>query len=452
MDEFKRFSTLNLPNSMVENLEKIGYEYMTPVQEKSLPQILKGSDLLAKAKTGSGKTAAFGIGLLLGLDVKKFRVQSLVLCPTRELALQVTKELRNLAKFQHNIKILTLIGGESFGKQLGSLAHHAHIVVGTPGRVLKHLNKESLSVSDLNMLVLDEADRMLDMGFIEEIEQIKSHIKMQPQTLLFSATYDDEVLEISKKFQSNPVEISVADQEQKNDVEELFVCTQNKRETLLKLLAYYKPNNAVIFVNTKLESDAIANFLQDNRVDALSLHGDLEQYDRIDTLVQFSNFSCRVLVATDVAARGLDIKDLSMVINYDIATTKEIYTHRIGRTARAGAKGIAVSLYSDDAEIEEYEPSDTIDETTLQRDPDFSMDAKYKTLVIEGGKKDKLRAGDILGALTAGKILDGKDIGKIEIYDRQSYVAIATNLINKAYTKLNNDTIKTKKFSVWILD
>ena len=451
MDEFKRFSTLNLPNSMVENLEKLGYEYMTPVQEKSLPQILKGSDLLAKAKTGSGKTAAFGIGLLLGLDVKKFRVQSLVLCPTRELALQVTKELRNLAKFQHNIKILTLIGGESFGKQLGSLAHHAHIVVGTPGRVLKHLNKESLSVSDLNMLVLDEADRMLDMGFIEEIEQIKSHIKMQPQTLLFSATYDDEVLEISKKFQSNPVEISVADQEQKNDVEELFVCTQNKRETLLKLLTHYKPNNAVIFVNTKLESDAVANFLQDNRVDALSLHGDLEQYDRIDTLVQFSNFSCRVLVATDVAARGLDIKDLSMVINYDMANTKEIYTHRIGRTARAGAKGIAVSLY-DDAKIEEYEPIGTIDETTLQSDPDFSMDAKYKTLVIEGGKKDKLRAGDILGALTASKTLDGKDIGKIEIYDRQSYVAIATNLINKAYTKLNNDTIKTKKFSVWILD
>lgn len=435
MDECKRFSTLNLPNSMVENLEKLGYEYMTPVQEKSLPEILKGADLLAKAKTGSGKTAAFGIGLLLNLDVKKFRVQSLVLCPTRELALQVTKELRNLAKFQHNIKILTLIGGESFGKQLGSLAYHAHIVVGTPGRVLKHLNKESLSCSDLNMLVLDEADRMLDMGFIEEIEQIRSHIKIQPQTLLFSATYDDEVLEVSKKFQSNPVEISVEAQEQKNDVEELFVSTQNKQETLLKLLAHYKPNNAVIFVNTKLESDEIANFLQDNKVDALSLHGDLEQYDRIDTLVQFSNFSCRVLVATDVAARGLDIKDLSMVINYDMANTKEIYTHRIGRTARAGAKGIAVSLYGDDAEIEEYEPTDKIDETTLQSDPDFFMNSKYKTLVIEGGKKDKLRAGDILGALTANKTLDGKDIGKIEIYDRQSYVAIATNLIDKAYTK-----------------
>lgn len=452
MNNSERFSALNLPQSMVDNLQKIGYEYMTPIQKQSLGYILDKQDLLAKAKTGSGKTAAFGIGLLVNLDVKKFRVQSLVLCPTRELAQQVAKELRNLAKFQHNIKILTLIGGESFGKQLGSLSHHAHIIVGTPGRVLKHLNKESLNLEELTSFVLDEADRMLDMGFIEEIEQIQSYMKRKPQTLLFSATYDDEVLEISKKFQQEPIEVSSEEHEEKNDIEELFIHTENKEQALVKIFGHYQPANAIVFVNTKLESDEVASFLQAHEIDALSLHGDLEQYDRIDTLVQFSNHSCRVLVATDVASRGLDIKDLAMVVNYDLANTKEIYTHRIGRTARAGAKGLAVSLYSDNDEIEEYQPIESVEEQQLQSTPNFTMHAQYKTLVIEGGKKDKLRAGDILGALTSDKTLAGTSIGKIEIYDRQAYVAIETNLINIAHKKLNNDTIKNKKFSVWILE
>ncbi|WP_428737502.1 ATP-dependent RNA helicase DbpA [Sulfurimonas sp.] len=451
MGESKQFGALNLPKSMVDNLNKLGYKYMTPIQQESLGHILDKKDILAKAKTGSGKTAAFGIGVLLHLDVKKFRVQSLILCPTRELVLQVANELRNLAKFQHNIKILTLIGGESFGKQLGSLAHHAHIVIGTPGRVLKHLNHESLSLDALDTFVLDEADRMLDMGFIEEIESIKSHLKHQPQTLLFSATYNDEILAVSQGFQSNPIEVSVEEQEQKNDIEEWFISSDNKQQTLLKLLAHFQPKNAIVFVNTKLESDEIAEFLQDNKVDALSLHGDLEQYDRLDTLVQFSNGSCRILVATDVASRGLDIKELSMVINYDLANSQEIYTHRIGRTARAGAKGLAVSLYNKLQEIDEYQSIQLLNDTELKTSDDFVMNSEYKTLVIEGGKKDKLRAGDILGALTSNKTLNGNDIGKIDIYDKQSYVAIKANLIDKAYALLSNVTIKTKKFTVWTL-
>lgn len=452
MNNPERFSALNLPSGMVDNLQKLGYEYMTPIQKQSLGYILNNQDLLAKAKTGSGKTAAFGIGLLVNLAVKRFRVQSLVLCPTRELAQQVAKELRNLAKFQHNIKILTLIGGESFGKQLGSLSHHAHIVVGTPGRVLKHLNKGSLSLEELSSFVLDEADKMLDMGFIEEIEQIRSYMRRKPQTLLFSATYDDEVLEISKKFQRDPIEVSSEAHEEKNDIEEFFVDTENKKETLVKVLGHYQPENAIVFVNTKLEADEVASFLQAHEIDALSLHGDLEQYDRIDTLVQFSNHSCRVLVATDVASRGLDIKDLAMVINYDLANTKEIYTHRIGRTARAGAKGLAVSLYDTHDDIEAYQPIKSIGEQQLQSAANFTMHAQYKTLVIEGGKKDKLRAGDILGALTSDKTLLGINIGKIEIYDRQAYVAVQASLINNAHKKLNNDTIKKKKFSVWVLE
>ncbi|QOP42223.1 ATP-dependent RNA helicase DbpA [Sulfurimonas marina] len=452
MQNREKFSSVNLSKKMVENLQKLGYEYMTEIQAQSIGPILEKQDVLAKAKTGSGKTAAFGIGVLSHIDVKRFRVQSLILCPTRELAQQVAKELRNLAKFQHNIKILTLIGGESFGKQLGSLAHHAHIVVGTPGRVLKHLNKGSLSLDELNSFVLDEADRMLDMGFIEEIDGVVSYIPQKVQTLLFSATYDDEILEISKKYQVDPLSITTEEQEVKNEIEEVFVQTANKQNTLLKVLAHYKPKNAIVFVNTKIESDELAEFLQENHIDALSLHGDLEQYDRIDTLVQFSNHSCRVLIATDVASRGLDIKELAMVVNYDMANTKEIYTHRIGRTARAGMKGLAVSLCNDTAELFDEDSNELLEDQDFQSDENFTMYAKYKTLVIEGGKKDKLRAGDILGALTADKSISGSAIGKIDIYDRQAYVAIETNLIDKACKKLNNDKIKAKKFSVWILD
>ncbi len=437
---------------MAEKLETLGYEYMTPIQAQALPLILQKKDIIAKAKTGSGKTAAFGIGLLAALDVKKFRIQSLVLCPTRELAQQVSNELRTLAKFQHNVKVLTLIGGESFGKQLGSLAHHAHVVVGTPGRVLKHLDKGSLSLEDLDMFVLDEADRMLDMGFIEEIERIKAYLKAQPQTLLFSATYNDEVLEVSTRFQNKPIELSSEQFEEKNEIEEVFIQAEDKKETLLRVFAHYKPKNAIVFVNTKLESDELSLFLQKHHVDALSLHGDLEQYDRIDTLVQFSNESCRVLVATDVASRGIDIKELAMVVNYDMANTKEVYTHRIGRTARSGAKGLAVSLYQNDDELAEYPLYETLAQSDLQEDEDFSMNAPYRTLVIEGGKKQKLRAGDILGALTSDQVFDRDSVGKINIYDFQTYVAVKTSLISKAHKKLNNDKIKGKNFSVWILE
>lgn len=437
---------------MVENLQKLGYEFMTPIQEQSLQYLFSKKDLLAKAKTGSGKTAAFGISLLINLDVKKFRVQSLVLCPTRELALQVAQELRALAKFQHNIKILTLIGGESYNKQLNSLGHHAHIIVGTPGRVLKHLNQGNLDLSALSTFILDEADRMLDMGFLEEIEQVHSYMTLKPQTLLFSATYNDEVLEVSKKFQEQPIEVSSSEIEEKNEIEEYFVHTRNKRETLVKVLAHFQPSNAIIFVNTKLESDEVAKYLQEHYVDALSLHGDLEQYDRIDTLVQFANGSCRVLVATDVASRGLDIKELAMVVNYDMANTKEIYTHRIGRTARAGAKGLAVSLYGDVNELQEYQNSNSLEEEQLNNDPGFTMPSEYATVVIEGGKKEKLRAGDILGALTSDQTFQREDIGKIDLYDRQSYVAIKSDLVANAQKKLSNNTIKGKKFSIWILD
>jgi len=450
-----KFSTLPLSTDMVSTLKKLGYEDMTPIQAEALPLILNNQDVLAQAKTGSGKTAAFGIGLLHHLDVKKFRVQSLVLCPTRELADQVAKELRNIAKFQHNIKILMLTGGESFGKQLGSLAHQAHIIVGTPGRVLKHLNKESLELSNLKTLVFDEADRMLDMGFIEEIEAVLEHVPTQRQTLLFSATYDDTILDISKKIQKDAVFVKTTEDEVPNEIEEKFYASSNKVDTLIKILATYMPKNVIVFTNTKIEARELAEKLVQNKIDALAIHGDLEQYERNDVIVQFSNGSTPILVATDVAARGLDIKELSMVINYDLPHTSETYTHRIGRTGRAGAKGIAITLYEpyELEKVEEYrsENREFLDEGLLESTTKFELKPEYVTLVIEGGKKDKLRAGDILGALTGEAGLKGSSIGKIDIYDRQAYVAIERDLIDEAFNRLKSSKIKNKKFSVWVL-
>lgn len=449
------FSNLPLSEAMLKNLQTLGYKEMTAIQAESLPVILEGRDVIAQAKTGSGKTAAFGIGVLSRLNVKEFRVQSLVLCPTRELADQVAKELRNLAKFTHNIKILTLCGGVAFGPQLGSLRHNAHIIVGTPGRVLKHLRKESLSLKHLNTLVLDEADRMLDMGFIEEIEAVLSFVPIERQTLLFSATYPDEIISLSASIQKDAITVTTTTKELQNKIVEQFYESEEKLKTLIAIFAQHNPKNAIVFCNTKLECDEVAESLQALHVDALALHGDLEQYDRNDVLVQFSNGSCRVLVATDVAARGLDIKELAMVVNYDLPHSVETYTHRIGRTARAGEEGIACTLYSQE-ELEKVEAYKNESREFLHVEgrsiENFSMPSSFITLVIEGGKKDKLRKGDILGALTSKQELHAEDIGQIDLYERQSYVAIRAKEIDKAYKKLSSERIKAKKFSVWILE
>ncbi len=452
-----KFSILSLSKEMISNLDKIGYETMTPVQEETLPLIIEGKDVIAQAKTGSGKTAAFGIGLLQKLQVKKFRVQALVLCPTRELADQVAKELRIIAKFAHNIKILTLCGGAAFGPQLGSLRHGAHIVVGTPGRILKHLGKETLSLENLETLVLDEADRMLDMGFIEEIDKVLEYAPKERQTLLFSATYTNEITFISNRIQRDAVSVKTVSTEVANKISERFYETSehDKTQMLIKIFAHFKPENIIVFTNTKIAAKELAENLAKNKVDALAIHGDLEQYERNDVLVQFANKSCPVLIATDVAARGLDIKELSMVVNLDLPHTMETYTHRIGRTGRAGNEGIAITLYNETEiqDVMEYKNDTRIfeDSSILKKSNAFEMKPQFVTLVIEGGKKDKLRAGDLLGALTGDDSLKGSSIGKIDIYDRQAYVAIEREKIDEAHKKLSNGKIKNKKFSIWVL-
>ncbi|MGR8952826.1 MAG: ATP-dependent RNA helicase DbpA, partial [Gammaproteobacteria bacterium] len=358
------------------NLDSLGYLHMTPIQEASLPAILKGQDLIAQAKTGSGKTVAFGIGLLTRLDPQDYRVQALILCPTRELADQVSKEIRRLARFIPNIKLLSLCGGTPIRPQYESLQQHSpHIVVGTPGRIQQHLDKGTLNPDRINTLVLDEADRMLDMGFYDDIIKIIKATPKGRQTLLFSATYPDEIKKMSAGIQKNPVEVKVEITHRDNPIQELFfeISHAERSRHLVTLLAHYRPESAVIFCNTKAQCQQVADELEKHGQHALVLNGDLEQRDRDRVLLLFTNKSCPLLIATDVAARGLDIKDLEVVINYEIPYEPEVYIHRIGRTGRAGKEGLALSLYSSrDAHrvnaIEDYQqhPVTYVDIATLQ--------------------------------------------------------------------------------------
>lgn len=442
---------------MLKNLDDLGYREMTPIQAKSLPYALGGRDVIAKAKTGSGKTASFGIPMLTQLNVKSFKVQGLVLCPTRELADQVAKELRRLARFTPNTKILTLCGGVGFGPQLGSLEHGAHIVVGTPGRIQEHLRKGSLSLKHLQMLVLDEADRMLDMGFYDRITEIINLTPKKRQTLLFSATYPDTIEQLSASIQRQPVSVSVEAVHKGSDIEQCFFHVEKsaRTEALVKLLATYKPESTVAFCNTKKQCAELAVELREQGISALALHGDLEQRDRDQVLVRFANRSCSVLVATDVAARGLDISDLQVVVNVELSRDPEVYVHRIGRTGRAGKRGFAWSLYTErelyklDA-IAEYQGS-PVEEGNLadmKAPGEFELNPPMVTLEIAGGRKQKVRPGDILGALTGDAGIPGQQVGKIDIYDFNAFVAVKRAVANQALKRLEKGKIKGRNFKV----
>ncbi len=452
------FSILGLDLALLANLESMGYQSMTPVQAQSLPLILQGTDLIAQAETGSGKTAAFGIGLLTRLNARDFNVQALVLCPTRELADQVGKEIRRLASFIPNIKLLTLCGGVPSGPQSISLEYGAHIIVGTPGRVLKHLRKGALKLDQLKTLVLDEADRMLDMGFYEDMAEIVAATPGTRQTLLFSATYPDAIKHISASMQTQPSRVSIASTHTSNNIEQLFyeVSSEGKRLTaLISLLGHYNPASCVIFCNTRQECQEIADTLAAKGFSALALHGDLEQRERDQVLLRFSNKSCSILVATDVAARGLDIKDLEAVINFELSQDPEVHIHRIGRTGRAGKTGLALSLYTGAESyrvnaIEDYQKSPVklaaLD--ALQVNHKLDLRPPMITLCIDGGRKAKVRPGDILGALTGESGIAGTQVGKIDVFDHQAYVAIEREIADQALDLLTRGKVKGRYFKV----
>ena len=452
------FSTLGLDAALLANLESMDYQAMTPVQAQCLPAILQGDDLIAQAETGTGKTAVFGIGLLTRLNAHDYHVQAMVLCPTRELADQVSKEIRRLASYIPNIKLLTLCGGVPYGPQSGSLAHGAHIIVGTPGRILKHLRKGSLKPDKLQTLVLDEADRMLDMGFYEDIAEIVAATPDHRQTLLFSATYPEAIKDISASMQNNPGRVSIEAAHTQDKIKQLFfeVADKGKRAAaLVTLLGHYHPASCVIFCNTKLQCQAIADTLQEKGFSALALHGDLEQRDRDQVLLRFSNKSCAILVATDVAARGIDIKDLEAVINFELSHDPEVHIHRIGRTGRAGKSGLALSLYIAAEShrvnaIEDYQnnPISFSALDSLKVNQKLDLSPPMVTLSIEGGRKNKIRPGDILGALTGESGIAGNQVGKIDIFDHQAYVAIERAIGDKALQQLTRGKIKGRYFKV----
>ncbi len=415
------------------NFEGLGFAQPTPIQTAALPHGLGGRDVLAEAPTGSGKTVAFGVPLLVAIDPTQWGPQALVLCPTRELATQVAVSLRKLARPLPNVKILVLTGGLPMAPQIASLRHGAHVVVGTPGRVAKHVRDGRMVLNRVRTLVLDEADRMLDMGFADEVLDLVAGCPTPRQTLLFSATLGGDVRRVSAAIQSDPVAVSVGRRDAPQIVQRFVEIEAEDREhTLAAWLAAQRPASALLFCNTKLGCVAVAKGLRARGIDALALHGDLEQPDRERTLVRFANGSATVLVATDVAARGLDLTALAAVVNVELPFDPEVYVHRIGRTGRAGESGLALSLVTPE-ELPRLHAIEACAGITavLERAPEADDDpgerplaAPRVTLCIASGRRDKLRPGDVLGACTSPGGVAGAAIGKIDVGDRSTYVAV----------------------------
>ena len=456
-----QFNSLNLSTELLDAVASLDYAQMTPIQEQSLPTILAGGDLIGQGKTGSGKTAAFGLGLLQKLKVEKYRIQSLVLCPTRELADQVAKEIRRLARTMHNVKVLTLCGGTPLGPQIGSLEHGAHIIVGTPGRIEDHLRKQTLKLNHVDTLVLDEADRMLEMGFADSLDAIISTLTAERQTLLFSATFPRSIQSIAGKYLREPKLVKVESTHDSATITQHFFELADNSELatgIRLLLLHHRPQSTLIFCNTKAQVKSLCDELREAGFTALALHGDMEQRERHLTLVQFANNSASILVATDVAARGLDVDALEAVVNCQPAHDVEVHVHRIGRTGRAGSNGKAFTFYQakerfkiDKLEhfLEQDFKAEVLPPTEILKQPAFTP--AMATLEIDGGKKQKLRAGDILGALTRKEGKDeiaGHEVGKIDLFDTRAFVAVKRDKAQIALRKISNGKMKGRKFRI----
>lgn len=454
-----QFSAFALPQALLDTLESLAFHQPTPVQAESLPVILAGKDLLAQAATGSGKTAAFALGILSKLNVKRFRVQSLVLCPTRELAEQVATEIRTLARGIHNIKVLTLCGGVPTKGQTLSLEHGAHIIVGTPGRVLDHLQQQHLQLDELSMLVLDEADRMLEMGFADEMQQIIAAAPAERQQLLFSATFAPAVKKLADALLKAPEQVIIDSPKAKTSISQEFYLVEDssaRAAATIRLLFAKMPSSCVVFANTRKEVQSLTEQLKQAGFSVAALHGDLEQRDREQQLLQFANGSLQVLVATDVAARGLDIEKLDLVLNYELAHDTDTHIHRIGRTGRAGEQGVACTLYTEQDGYKLGLLEDAFEQDITPLPLPLTQNAKAPlpamvTIEIDGGKKQKLRPADIVGALTRDEQVAFADIGKIQLQESRAYVAVKRSAFKAALQQLNNSKMKGRSFRAYRL-
>ena len=447
------FSSLPLPASLLEGISALGFSSVLPVQAAALPEILAGRDVLVRADTGSGKTLAFGLGVLARL-APDLLVQGLVLCPTRELAQQVSEELRRLARRMPNVKVLELCGGVPFAPQRASLRQGAHVVVGTPGRLDEHLRKGSLSLDALKVLVLDEADRMLDMGFEPQVARVLERTPASRQTLLFSATFPESVVELCRGCQRDAVRLEVAAAAAPAaPVEQRFFRVDNagRPAALSAWLLEQRPESALVFCSTRVECDAVAEALRAQGWSAASIHGEHGQRERQHVMRLFANGSLSVLAATDVAARGWDIAGLPVVVNLGLSRDWVTHVHRIGRTGRLGRPGLVVSFVSEEDRpaliaLERREGR----EIPLEPAPDAALlgarppEPSKRTLLLSAGKNKKLRPGDVLGALTGEDGIAGSDVGAITIDETTTYVAVTASCAERALKRLATAGVKGK--------
>lgn len=524
--ETVRFEEMGLSEEIQKAVRYMGFEEASPIQAKAIPAMISGIDLIGQAQTGTGKTAAFGIPILEKVDPKLKKLQAIVLCPTRELAIQVAGEIRNLSRYMHGIKVLPIYGGQDIVKQIRSLKSGTQIVIGTPGRVMDHMRRKTMKLDFVHTVVLDEADEMLNMGFREDIEFVLSGVPEERQTVLFSATMPKPIMEITKKFQNNAKVIKVTKKELTvPNIEQYYydVKPKKKEEVLSRLLDIYSPRLSVVFCNTKKQVDLLVNALLGRGYFAAGLHGDMKQEQRDRVMQGFRTGKTEILVATDVAARGIDVDEVEAVFNYDLPQDDEYYVHRIGRTGRAGREGRAFSFVSGKEvyklkEIQRYcktkiyaqkVPSlndvantkmenilDDVERVIEQEDLDMMINAIEERvnnseftamdmaaaflkiccgmtednknteendwefgdtgagedgmvrLFINIGKKQRVRPGDILGAIAGESGMDGKLIGTIDMYDKYTFVEVPREYAREVLNAMKNVKIKGKTVAV----
>lgn len=453
-----QFSQLKLAPELLTVVGELGYEKLTAIQALSIPILLQGKDVIGQAKTGSGKTAAFVLPILNTLKPQEKYVQALILCPTRELASQVVAEIRKLGRRLEGLQVVAMVGGQPGREQSIALERGAQIVVGTPGRVADHLDRWRLDLGGMTTLVLDEADKMLEMGFEVELRAIMGLAPRDRQTVFFSATFPETILELSNAYQRKPEKVIVESEELPQIEQFVYECEEDEKENfLMRALQQHPSNSTIIFCNMKVTVNALLEKLQEQGVACGALHGDMEQRERDREMALFRNGSHRILVATDVAARGLDIENLELVINFDFPGKPDVFVHRIGRTGRAGKSGQAVVFANSRDTVRIMDLEKASGRKFLKKPLGFknqyglnksTREAPMKTLSISGGRKDKLRPGDILGALTGTQQFVMADVGKIEIQDRISYVAVSSKVADEALDHLRNSRIKGKKFQI----
>ena len=528
--EHLRFEDMNISNEICRAVLDMGFEEATPIQSQAIPVILEGKDIIGQSQTGTGKTAAFGIPLLERINPENRRLQALILCPTRELAIQVSEEFRKLLKYKDNIRVLPIYGGQPIDRQIAALRKGTQVVIGTPGRVMDHMRRRTIKAETVQMMVLDEADEMLDMGFREDIETILVKIPEEHQTLLFSATLSPEILDITKRFQKNPEFIKIVRKELTvPNIEQYYfdVKEKTKLDALCRIIDVYDPKLAMVFCNTKKRVDDLVEMLQGRGYFAEGLHGDLKQAQRDKVMQKFRNGTIEILVATDVAARGIDVDDIDVVFNYDVPQDEEYYVHRIGRTGRAGKAGkaftfcvgkeiyklrdimrytktkiqqqklptlsdveemktniylekikgiieeghltkyihlvdrlmeedytsidIAAALLKDHLSDVNADDIDTLDDINLGGTELYGGEGeKMVRLFINAGKKSKIRAKDIVGAIANEAGIPGKTLGEIAIFDEYTFVDVPNEFVRDILHGMKHAKIKGKRVHIEI--